>query len=69
MEAAIAATEDLNPMLNAVVNTSYADARKRAAHCESMDRFAGIPFLAKNIGTSIAGLLTTNIGEDPFDGL
>lgn len=60
MECAIAATEKLNPQLNAVVNTNYADARSRAAQCDSAGLFAGVPFLAKDLGTRVAGLRTTN---------
>lgn len=60
MECAIAATEELNPVINAVVNTNYADARRRAAEHESAGLFAGVPFLAKDVGASVAGLRTTN---------
>lgn len=59
MEAAIAAAEKLNPVINAIVNTDYDGARARAAQCDSTGLFAGIPYLAKD-QDGVAGLRTTN---------
>ncbi|MGX1350583.1 amidase [Bradyrhizobium elkanii] len=60
MEAAIAAAEELNPVLNALVSTDYDRARARAAQCDPTGLFAGVPYLVKDIGASVAGLRTTN---------
>lgn len=48
VEAAIARIELLNPALNAVVSSSFDDALRQAAHRPS-GRFAGVPFLLKDL--------------------
>ncbi|WFU51672.1 amidase [Sinorhizobium terangae] len=60
MEAAIAAAEELNPVLNAVVSTDYTVARKLAAQSDCTGIFAGVPYLAKDVSTSVAGFRITN---------
>lgn len=62
LEAAIDATESLNPTLNAVINTFYDDAMRYAQNGTRAGPFAGVPFLMKDVldleGT-VASLGTT----------
>jgi len=57
-EAAIAAIEELNPRLNAVIHKSYERARRQAAGTLPDGRFRGVPFLLKDLGCG-------NLAGDP----
>ncbi|MGB3681200.1 MAG: amidase [Rubrobacteraceae bacterium] len=59
LESAIAKVEELNPTLNAVVETMYEPARSVARDTLS-GPFAGVPFLLKDLGASYAGVPTTS---------
>jgi amidase len=54
VEAAIARIEARNPALNAVVHTQFERARREAAQ-PGTGRFAGVPFLLKDLGAEDAG--------------
>ena len=55
VEAAIERIDLINPQLNAVVHTQFADARRRAAKFNSDGPFAGVPFLLKDLMGEEAG--------------
>ena len=66
LEAAIARSEELNPTLNAVVETMYEAARANAratAKEAASGPFAGVPFLLKDLGASYAGVPMTSGSE------
>jgi amidase len=58
-EVAISIIEALNPRLNAVVIKTFDLARTTAAAAPSEGRFAGVPFLLKDIGSMWAGTRMT----------
>ncbi|MBI5503640.1 MAG: amidase [Deltaproteobacteria bacterium] len=58
MEAAIAAIEELNPKLNAVIHKSYERARQQAAGRLPQGPLRGVPFLLKDLGCG-------NLAGDP----
>ena len=60
VEAAIARIERLNPHINAVVATMYADARRIARGRLPDAPFAGVPFLLKDSLALYAGVPTTS---------
>jgi amidase len=60
MEVAIQAAEQLNPKLNAISQPAYDFGRELARSTPIEGPFAGVPFLAKDLATTIAGLVTTN---------
>jgi amidase len=63
VETAIAAIEDVDPRLNAVVIRHFELAREMAASAPADGAFAGVPFLLKNIGSNWQGTrLTGSIG-------
>jgi amidase len=63
VETAIAAIEDVDPRLNAVVIRHFELAREMAASTPAEGAFAGVPFLLKNIGSNWQGTrLTGSIG-------
>jgi amidase len=64
LETALARLERINPALNAVV-AIYAE-RARARVARAQGPFAGVPFLMKDIGASIAGMATRR-GSRFFD--
>ena len=55
LEAAIERIEAHNPALNAVVRTRYAQARVEAGQVDLAAPFAGVPFLLKDLLSTIAG--------------
>ena len=55
VDAAIARIEATNPELNAVIHTSFDDARERAAGELPDGPFRGVPFLLKDLGMAYAG--------------
>lgn len=59
MEAAIAAAQELNPVLNALVSVNYDGGRACARQSDSTGAFAGVPYLVKNLGSAVAGMTTT----------
>ena len=59
-ETAITLIESLNPKLNAVVIRDFERAKARASKGGPEGRFAGVPYLLKNIGSACEGLPLTN---------
>ncbi len=59
VEAAIGRIEQLNPQLNAVVNTRYEEALAEVDRGLPPGPFAGVPFLVKDLGIEVAGLPAT----------
>ncbi len=55
LDAAIARIEAHNPTLNAVVRTRYEQARVEAAQVDRAAPFAGVPFLVKDLISTLAG--------------
>src|SRR5262245_54131531 len=55
LEACVAAIEQLNPRLNAVICKLYAEARDQLAAFNPESPFCGVPFLAKDLIAEIAG--------------
>src|SRR5262249_43578341 len=55
LEACVAAIEQLNPRLNAVICKLYAEARHQLAAFNPESPFCGVPFLAKDLIAEIAG--------------
>jgi len=55
LEASIAAIEDLNPHLNAVICKLYAQARDQLTVLSAEAPLYGVPFLAKDLFAEIAG--------------
>ena len=55
VDAAIARIEATDPELNAVIHTSFDDARERAAAELPDGPFRGVPFLLKDLGMAFAG--------------
>ncbi|WP_448951410.1 amidase [Labrys neptuniae] len=60
VETAIMLIERLNPELNAVVHRLYDMGRATAATVDRQAAFAGVPFLAKELGSSWQGAPFTN---------
>ncbi|MEM5318477.1 amidase [Paraburkholderia sp. JHI869] len=60
LDAAVEILERLNPELNAVSQTCFDVARECARTTSRGGVFSGVPFLAKDLATSAAGLRTTN---------
>ena len=60
IETAITLIEQLNPRLNAVVHQLYDMGRATAANVDRNAPFAGVPFLAKELGSSWQGAPLTN---------
>ncbi|MCG8493215.1 MAG: amidase [Sneathiellales bacterium] len=60
LEQAITRTEQLNPQLNAIVQTFYDDAKNRLQQGEAQKGpFAGVPFLVKDLISTVEGTATT----------
>ncbi|MGR8920817.1 MAG: amidase [Gammaproteobacteria bacterium] len=55
LEEAIARTELVNPLVNAVIHPMYEHARRRLAGPPPAGPFAGVPFLMKDLGQAVAG--------------
>jgi len=55
MEIAIARTEQVNPVINAVIYKMYEEGRKLASKTSTASPFAGVPFLIKDLGLEIKG--------------
>lgn len=55
LDAAIARIERHNPALNAVIRTRYDAARVEAAQVDPQAPFAGVPFLLKDLSSTLAG--------------
>ncbi len=68
LDEALAAIDRLNPRLNAVVHRFEDRARRRLAAARPTGRFAGVPFLLKDLDLELAGVPLTN-GSRLFDGL
>lgn len=60
LEIAIARTEALNPRLNAIVDRMDDLAREQVATLPKEAPLAGVPFLVKDLGTSVAATPTTH---------
>jgi len=60
LDAAIARIEAHNPRLNAVVLPMFDRARAALAAGLPSGRFAGVPFLLKDLGQMVAGVVTSN---------
>jgi len=60
VEAAIERIESYNPQLNAVICKMYETARESAKKPESEGVFAGVPFLIKDLISTVAGVPTAN---------
>lgn len=60
VDVAIARAERLNPKLNAIVYEDYDNARKAAKNAGREGLFAGVPFLVKDLGMSVAGMRRTS---------
>ena len=59
VEDAIGRIEQLNPELNAVVNTRFDQALADIDRGLPEGPFAGVPFLVKDLGVEVAGLPAT----------
>jgi amidase len=55
LDLAIGRTEAINPQINAVIHKMYDDARRSLADIPANGPFAGVPFLAKDLGIEIKG--------------
>jgi amidase/6-aminohexanoate-cyclic-dimer hydrolase len=60
LDRAIARVETLNPHINAVVLRHYDEARAQLAQGRPDGPFAGVPFLLKDLGATLAGTITTD---------
>jgi amidase len=60
VEAAIERIEALNPLINAVVTPLYEQARAAAAALTAESHLAGVPYLLKDLGASLAGTRQTS---------
>ena len=60
LETAIERAEKLNPALNAIVTPLYEEARKAASSGLPDGPFAGVPYVIKELVTSVAGTATTS---------
>src|SRR5262245_31513751 len=65
--AAMETLERVNPSINAIVFTMEGEA-ERALRATSLATFAGVPFVAKDLGISYAGI-PTNSGSRLTEGL
>jgi amidase/6-aminohexanoate-cyclic-dimer hydrolase len=59
LDRAIARVEAVNPQINAVVLKHYDEARAQLARGRPEGPFAGVPFLLKDLGATLAGTITT----------
>jgi amidase len=59
LDEAIARAERVNPRLNAMTSRRYEAARADAGHVDAGGSFAGVPFVAKDLGPPLAGLPLT----------
>ncbi len=60
LEIAISRTEEVNPVLNAVVLKHYEFARRVATEPMPQGPLAGVPFLLKDLFADLEGTVTTN---------
>src|SRR6266851_1890266 len=60
LDAAIERVEQRNPMINAVINRLYDQARAAIARGLPPGPFTGVPYLLKDIGIQYAGAVTAN---------
>ncbi|HEX4183353.1 MAG TPA: amidase [Caulobacteraceae bacterium] len=60
LDRAIARVEAVNPRINAVVLKHYDHARQQLAAGRPQGPFAGVPFLLKDLGATLAGTVTTD---------
>jgi len=60
LDRAIARVEAVNPQINAVVLKHYDAARAQLAQGRPEGPFAGVPFLLKDLGATLAGTVTTD---------
>ena len=67
LDEAIARAERVNPQLNAIAARRYDDARVDAERSSRDGAFAGVPFIAKDLGPPLAGLPLT-MGSRYFAG-
>jgi amidase/6-aminohexanoate-cyclic-dimer hydrolase len=59
LDRAIARVEAVDPKINAVVLRHYDEARAQLAQGRPQGPFAGVPFLLKDLGATLAGTVTT----------
>jgi amidase len=59
LEAAVARIEQANPLLNAVVTTTFDEAARDAAHVSRDAPFAGVPYLLKDLAVEARGVRFT----------
>jgi amidase/6-aminohexanoate-cyclic-dimer hydrolase len=59
LDRAIARVEAVNPQINAVVLKHYDEARRQLGAGRPDGPFAGVPFLLKDLGATLAGTITT----------
>ncbi len=59
LEASICRIEERNPTLNAVIMTTFDEARRAAQEVDINAPFAGVPFLVKDLFSSVAGVPTS----------
>jgi amidase/6-aminohexanoate-cyclic-dimer hydrolase len=59
LDRAVARVEAVNPKINAVVLHHYDEARRQLAQGSPKGPFAGVPFLLKDLGATLAGTVTT----------
>jgi Asp-tRNA(Asn)/Glu-tRNA(Gln) amidotransferase A subunit family amidase len=60
LDRAIARVEAVNPRINAVVLKHYDEARAQLARGRPAGPFAGVPFLLKDLGATLAETITTD---------
>jgi amidase len=60
LHAAIARIERRNPLLNAVITTTFERAEQRIANGAGDGRFAGVPFLLKGLNQALEGVSLTD---------
>ncbi len=67
LDEAIERCERVNPVINAVIHPHYEKARQQLDSARPTGRFAGIPFLMKDLGQAVAGVPLNN-GSRFFNG-
>jgi amidase len=68
LDEAIARAEKVNPKLNAIVHFAREQAKEQLAEIDLNGSFAGVPFLAKDLGATVKGMPIT-WGSRAYKGL